>query len=245
MENWKNDWGNLTIIILPILASLAPLLISELYWLILTEVVIIIFIFFGWLQTNFQKDSINEWKQKFYKTEHERDHLLNSIESIPEEVIKHLFFHWNLSYRDRITIYRYNEDSFIPVGRFSVNRELKKLGRNKYPKEVGFIGKAWNDGYFYVDNLPEYEGNEKLYIDLVSEMSGMKKNELKKITMKSRTYYCKTLMNNGLSIAVIVVESLDKVFPNKDIMYNDLKGYFGKVLVSTIELNLPAGKGDQ
>lgn len=246
-KNWKNDWGNLLTILLPIGASLAPIFINNIILLIITEVIFIIFIIIGWIQTNNHKESIDKLKLNFYKTEHERDHLLNSIQGIPDEIIRHLFFHWGLSYKERITIYRYNEDSFMPVGRFSVNRELNKRGRDKYPKEEGFISKSWTEGYYYIDNLPEYEGNEKNYINYVSELSGMKKTVLKNITMKSRTYFCKNLLfNDSEAIAVIVVESLNQKLPiDKDEINNDLDGFFGKVLVSVIGPNLPAGRGGE
>lgn len=208
-------------------------------------IVIVVFLI-GWIQTNHQKESIIELRRKYYRMENERDHLRNDKESMPVEIIKHLYKHWNMGYDERITIYRYDSEHFVPIGRYSRNREIIKRGRNKYPKDEGFIGKCWQNGHFYIDDLPDYNSNEKDYIDEVTKTCFIKKGDLRNMSMKSRTYFCGNLVNKSeLAIAVIVVESLKNKLPvTKEELIKDLNGFFGNVLVSTVEANLPLGKGD-
>lgn len=248
-KNWRSDWGNFFIIVIPVITSIFYNNINAFKYNWAIWIVAVITFLIGWVQTNHQKDSIIEIRRKLYRAENERDHLRNDKESIPYEVIKSLYNHWKLGYQDRITIYRYDLEHFVPVGRYSQNRELKKRGREKYPKNEGYISECWHSGYFYIDSLPNFKDKdkEKEYIEKVAEESKMKKGELRNISMKSRTYFCKNLMDsNGLSIAIIVVESLKEKLPvDEKQLTEDINGFMGQVLTTTVEVNLPLGKGDE
>ena len=248
LKNWKSDWGNLVVLIFPFMLAIpfVPKFIIELKYSWIAWLFIIVGFIIGWFQTNYQKESIIELKRKYYRMENERDHLRNDKEAIPVEIIKHLYKHWNLGYNDRITIYRYDLEHFVPIGRYSKNREINKRGRDKYPKDEGFIGKCWRNGYYYINKLPDYSSNEKDYVAKVTSECSIKKGDLRSISMKSKTYFCRNLLNKSeVPIAVIVVESLnDDLSVSKEKLNADLKGFFGNVLSSTVEANLPLGKGD-
>lgn len=245
IKHWKYDWGNLIIIIFPVLITF-PLIRDLVDYTWYTPILFAVIVIIGWIQTNYRKDSIIDLKREYYRMENERDHLRQDKESIPYEIIKEMYKHWNLGYDDRITIYRYELEHFVPVSRYSLNRELKKRGRDKYPKNQGFISKCWHKGHYHIENLPDYLTDEKGYLDQVSKLSNMNKGDLRNISMRSRSYYCKNLINKtDLPIAIIVIESRNKKLPiNVDRLNEDLDGFHGDVLVSTIEVNLPLGRGD-
>ncbi len=245
IKNWKQDWGNLLIITFPVLLAI-PFFqdIIKLHWTI--PVFVIIFTISGWIQTNYHKESVLTIQDSYDRLLEIKSHLTYTMESIPIEIIRHLYNHWNFGYDDRVTIYRYAKNDFVPVGRYSKNVELNARGRNSYPKDEGFISKAWLNGEFHIDNLPDYSQDPERYIDAVIKANKIKKGTVREMSMQSRSFYCKNLTNQyDTPIAVIVIESLSKQLPiEHEKLSQDLDETFGKILVSAIESNLPIGKGD-
>ncbi|MER2009032.1 MAG: hypothetical protein ABS939_16405 [Psychrobacillus sp.] len=257
---WKSEWGNLLILIIPLglaFPKLNEFVNSTWYY---TTIAVILFLI-GWIHTNYQKSNIfdlnNKLQDQKNKLQDEKnktsslqntiESLNNTLEAIPEMIIKYIALHLELTYKDRISIYRYdvNAELFISVGRYSPNREYTKKGRKEYPRDKGYIAKAWMNGTYYKTNIPDYLDDNKAYIDYVSEESGIDKGILKKVTMKSRCYFCKNLLNNHEAIAVIVIESMDPMLSHSEKKLDEvLEGPFGKLLVESIENNLPIGKGE-
>lgn len=139
----------------------------------------------------------------------------NSIEMI-ELNLAYLYEKMNLNNNARITLYKFINDEFFILGRYSKNAELKKRGRNSYKKE-GLIFKAWQEGkYFKTNGIPSHQnknGNfNKKYYDTLNKIAPIDKTTIINMNMKSRSFYLKTFENiNGLeSTSIIVIESLDE-----------------------------------
>jgi len=245
LKNWKYDWGNLFIIVIPVLFAI-PFTYSLITFSWIGSVIAIILLLLGWLQTNYHKDNIKQKRRDYIRVKDERDHLNNSMISIPYDIIRRLFKYWKLGYNERITIYRYDEEGFIPVARYAKRPELKQRGREVYPKNEGYINFAWIRGECSVHNLPSFKENKEEYLEKVNKESNMTKKDLKGLTMQSRAYFCKTLTDDlDNSIGIIVIESLDTTIPVNDEQFSaELNGFYGKILVSVIEPNLPPGKGN-
>ncbi|WP_424474849.1 hypothetical protein [Oceanobacillus kimchii] len=247
-KDWKAELGNFLLVIIPILLAfpiIHEFIISELQWIIL----LVFIVAASWIYSNYQKKSKSDLILEKGQLDMKIDSLNNSLdtqteflESVPFMITKYIFHHLGLDYNDRITIYRYNKDKFIPVGRFSLNKEFSFLGRKEYPKDKGYISKSWGKGELYVDGLPSYENHPKQYLEKVSKESNMEKGVIKTLSMKSRSYYCLNLEYNQEPVAVVVVESLEPSFKEFDLMEETLKGEFGKLLSESINNNLPIGK---
>lgn len=241
-ENWKYDWGNLILFLVPVLMAIPKMIeYMDLYWYI-PYILILIFLV-GWIQTNSKKESIIEISRKLHKSEDEKEHLINNMESLPVEIIKDMYKYWKFDYDERITIYRYAEEHFVPVGRYSINQEYNQPGRERYSKDEGFIREAWRNGEFSIENLPDYHQNKERYIEYVSQKSNIRKGTLRNISMKSRSYFCKNLVNKShFPIAVIVIESKKENLPITTVeLSHHLEKGFGPILVNAIESILPLG----
>lgn len=201
------------------------------------------FIIVGLIQSNYQKENKEEIIRDNYFLKERISHVSNTLESMPIDFIKILYQYWEFKYQDRITIYRYEKDNFVQVGRHSINVELRRNGRSKYPKDEGFISKAWENGTFYIENLPDYNKEPDKYLDETVKVQKINKGTIRKISMKSRSYYCKNLTNQKNDpIAVIVIESkLPELPVCSEKMEEDLEGVLGQYLVKSIEMNLPIG----
>lgn len=243
LKNWRSEWGNLGLIILPVLLSLTyftELLESNsLYtWIAIFLIVIC------WIQTNHNKDQLQDLRTSVSLLEHETDILQGTLESIPQIVLQGFYDELGFSYSDRITIYHYRDEKFFPVGRYAKSPELKKSGRSEYPKDKGFISLAWKSGQFLIEDLPDYNKEPNVYKERVLEVSGMGKGIVKELSMKSRCYYCVNLDDAHSSpVGVIVFESLCPELPiEKKRIDFILNSEIGKVLVKTMEANIPAGR---
>ncbi|ADH98311.1 hypothetical protein [Salisediminibacterium selenitireducens] len=246
-KKWKTNWGNFIVILIPLFLALLDFYDIDLglFWLIIVGLIFII----GWFQNINKVQDIEEYEKiiKDYGEQKERlefqlEHLNSSIESYPERIIKFIAKELNHDFSDRLTIYRFDKktEEFIPLGRYSKNNEIKKIGRSKYPKNKGYIHKAWTQGEFFIESLPDFETDPKAYVDFMHRDSNLEKKVIRELTMKSRSYYFKTLSNkDDESIAIIVFESLDAGFKcSKNDMENLIYASLGELLVESIDRNL-------
>ncbi|MDG5789777.1 hypothetical protein QA612_20160 [Evansella sp. AB-P1] len=243
-KEWKMNWGSIVILIVPILVSLPTVnvYIEQSPWFIALVIIIVVI---AWLHSNRIVRNISALKRKLSAVENQRDTLVESLEATPTMIVNHLYQEIGLTSKDRITIYRYHDDEFINIGRHSLNVDFNKKGRYSYPKDKGFIGQCWAGEEVYKENLPKPDNSLDHYIDRVSKLSNIEKGVLRKLSMKSRCYYCRKLINHKNSpVAVIVFETIDKSFRDKKKTIGDaLDGQFGKLLLESKENNLPVGKG--
>lgn len=118
-----------------------------------------------------------------------------------------------LTAEDRITLYLHipKTDTFINIGRESPNHKLCKGGRKSY--KDGFIREVFNDVEKFQNIEADPIREREKYILEVSRKSGMRKRDVRNLTMHSRSLYgnvIKTLSGN--SIGVLLIESNCKDF---------------------------------
>lgn len=148
----------------------------------------------------------------------------NSID-IVEIHLAYLSEKMNFTNNERITLYKFINDKFYVLGRYSGNSELKKRSRNSYKKE-GLIFKAWQGNKYFKNSgipIPDEKNRTKFkrgYFKTLNEIATIDEETVWNMKMKSRSFYIKTLKDlNGLGqTSIIVIESKnDKAFVEKDI----------------------------
>lgn len=131
------------------------------------------------------------------------------------------FFKISNNQGGRVSIYKIQNDKFILLGRYSNHNEYNKRGRDSYPTNKGFISEGWNKGEFSIYDIPKWtksnSGREyKNYVKNFckeNDIGNIDDATLKKITMKSRSFFIKTI-ENGKSdsrqdIGIIVFEKME------------------------------------
>lgn len=147
----------------------------------------------------------------------------NSIE-IVEIHLAYLFEKMNFSNNERVTLYKFINDKFYVLGRYSSNPELKKRGRSSYNKE-GLIFKAWQETKFFKSSgIPIADtrrGKFKSgYYRIINELALINEETLWNMKMKSRSFYIRAFkdLNNLEQTSIIVIESKkDKAFEEDSI----------------------------
>lgn len=148
----------------------------------------------------------------------------NSID-IVETHLAYLFEKMDLNNSERISLYKFIDDKFYVLGRFSSNPELKKRGRNSYKKE-GLIFKAWQLGKYFknsgipVPNISTRSKFRRGYYKVLNEIVSIDEETVWKMKMKSRSFYLKALKDssNVENTSIIVIESLnDNGFQSSEI----------------------------
>jgi hypothetical protein len=143
----------------------------------------------------------------------------NSIE-IVQIHLAYLFEKMKLENSERISLYKFIDDKFYVLGRFSSNPEFKKRGRSCYNKE-GLIFKAWQLGYYFKNsgivnpNMSSRTKFRKGYYKVVNEIAIIDEKTVWEMNMKSRSFYLKALKDssNVENTSIIVIESInDKGF---------------------------------
>lgn len=189
------------------------------------------------------KGSVSELNEKNLKLKDQKEHLEGVLASLPEEFSRLLSMKWGLKSDSRITIYRYDSESFIPVSRYSKNPDYDNINRESYPKDVGYISKCWTtEEGVYIKCLPDPMKNEQSYIDYVNKETKMLKKDLRELTMKSRSYYGKTLFDeNEKALLIVMVESTKDEIHNIEEVKSDLEGTMSKFVISLVNSNITPG----
>lgn len=151
------------------------------------------------------KKSINIYKDEYYKL------CSNNILSMFK-----IFF---ASHNERISIYKFNDNHFILLGRYSKNQNFNKKTTYQYSAEEGLIGKGWNDGEVIVNGAPKWSKNNKSdYNNFMKQICNIKDKRLNNLTMKSQSLYILTLHDNSTAEdpdGIIVFESMNPIKVNK------------------------------
>ncbi|UJH92721.1 hypothetical protein LZ575_09825 [Antarcticibacterium sp. 1MA-6-2] len=110
-------------------------------------------------------------------------------------------------------MYKFQNDKFYIIGRYSSNPVLKDIRRTNYDSDQGLIAKAWQKGEFFLNSgVPDYghkARTKKNVHDFFNRISKIDKEVLEEMTMKSKSFYLKAFMDSkGFQrTSIIVIES--------------------------------------
>lgn len=110
----------------------------------------------------------------------------------------------------RVSVYKYENDAFKLLGRYSNNPLYNKKGRESYPANEGFIALGWAHEIYEIYNIPQWTKNGKDYKDAVKELCNISDATLKNIKMKSCSFFIYRLDNEDSRppLGIVVVEQL-------------------------------------
>lgn len=200
IPEWQKDWHGITIDV------------GRITYLILGVAVILFIILSRERKKTVKKleDTAEEKSQTIGDLETSVNELVTEINELFNSYLKLLVKNLNLTYEERISVYKIHDDRFQLIGRASESTRLEKTGRGTYPIDEGFIGLGWDRGEYFVDDLPDpnTEGGPKRYYERVSKEVSISKHIVEKLNMKSRSYFVIRLEGfDNKPKAVIVLES--------------------------------------
>lgn len=144
--------------------------------------------------------------------------LKKSIKNYQEEYYKlcsnnilHLFESFYSTGGERISIYKHQGDHFTLLGRCSKNSAYNKNTDYKYSDNEGLIGKGWSENEVIVTGSPKWVKNGADYKMFMKNQCNITDKRLKKIRMKSRSLYVKTINDHNTASnpdGIIVFESM-------------------------------------
>jgi hypothetical protein len=110
----------------------------------------------------------------------------------------------------RVSVYKYENDAFKLLGRYSNNPLYNKKGRDSYPANEGFIALGWANEIFEIYNIPQWTKNGKDYKNAIKVLCNISDSTLKNIKMKSCSFFIYRLDNEDSRppLGIVVVEQL-------------------------------------
>lgn len=156
----------------------------------------------------------------------ELEQLKQALQSLPYDLLHDFSDILKLENSERITFYLYKENKFINIARHSNNSNFVKTQfGNTFEPNDNYISKCFhneNDDFFMKGSLPDPDTNFDKYCQAMSkDFSNFDKEELKKVTMKSRCYFGKKIYGYDRNpIGVLMIESKK---PNLSIMIDGSK----------------------
>lgn len=113
---------------------------------------------------------------------------------------------------ERVSLFRWEGDGFILVGRHSPYTKYERAGREQYPPEEGCLGEAWRDGRAVEKGLPpagqsqpwnaRWRAAQRSRHRVPDETSQL-------LTMPSRSYVAYRLQGPERAVGVLVFESIN------------------------------------
>ena len=132
---------------------------------------------------------------------------------------------------ERISLYVLDLEFFRCIGRHSNDEKYRARPNKMYPKEQGFIGKAWRVGGVTTSDLPDPNVDLDAWVNSNTSSVNISQDTLAQIGMKSRAFHCVRIINSkSASVAVIVFESSSGKLPNSETILAD----FGKDEIRTV-----------
>uniref|UniRef100_B8HMZ2 GAF domain-containing protein n=1 Tax=Cyanothece sp. (strain PCC 7425 / ATCC 29141) TaxID=395961 RepID=B8HMZ2_CYAP4 len=118
---------------------------------------------------------------------------------------------FNFGTSERISLFKHDGNALVMVGRYSSNPLFNKKGKGILPVDEGVVGKAWSDGYAFVNDLPEStQANDFDYIKVCCLGWKMNRDTARNLFMKSRTIAAFAIRDNrSQPIGVLVLESMN------------------------------------
>ncbi|HFI0084495.1 TPA: hypothetical protein ACGO1A_001816 [Streptococcus suis] len=152
-------------------------------------------------------------EDKILKLEDAVEHLKQAFKSLPTDFLHDFSDKLGLGNHDRITFYLYNDKRFVNIGRHSNNSSFGKTQfGNTFEESDNYISKCFHneqDDFFIRVGLPNPDINFEKYSQMMcKDFSKFDKEELKKVTMKSRCYFGKKIYGSDRNpIGVLMIES--------------------------------------
>lgn len=167
-----------------------------------------------------------EVEKKYLVIERYSESIGLYLEDIPKEFLRNVSKFLDLKNSERISLYVLAEDKFFIIGRYSENPTYDRKGRESYPVDCGYIAKCLkNDNgkdYFIRLGLPT---NKKKYLETVKNETGMSEEEVKVLSMQSKSYFTRVIKDEkNKNVGILVVESTKSKFTmNAEEMESKLK----------------------
>ncbi|CAI8914631.1 hypothetical protein [Chryseobacterium sp. IT-36CA2] len=166
----------------------------------------------------------NSQSENIQKLENQIQKINQNSIDIVEIHLAYLFVKLGLGDNERISIYKFINDQFYVLGRYSSNPELKTKSRRNYKKE-GLINKAWElKKYFKNNGIPLPDKNRtkfrRGYYKILNDIAPIEEETVWKMKMKSRSFYLRAFddLNELARTSIIVIESKnDNAFQESDI----------------------------
>ncbi|MBF0598453.1 hypothetical protein [Faecalibacter rhinopitheci] len=150
-------------------------------------------------ENNELKESLKNSKREFYK--------------LCSDIIRSTFtdFYFSSNGNGRISIYKYDNNSFTLLGRYCPNPLFNGPGRAHYAENEGLIAKGWQKDEFIEFNIPKYSKKGREWKRYMKSICNISDSSLETIKMKSCSFYIQRINNEDSRnpLGIIVVEMLN------------------------------------
>lgn len=225
-KNWKLYISNLILYLIPFIViepKLNKYIVGKFVYV--TILLVILFLFNEFMKTNelmendIEVTKIKEENRSLEKKCSDLEGYSESIglflENLPKEFLKNVSEFLDLKNSERISLYVLDGEKFRIIGRYSENPKYDRNGRCEYPSDCGYISKCLgnNNGnsYYVKEKLPKKLSK---YVEAVSKDTGMNKDDINNLSMKSRTYFTRVIKDrHNKNVGILVIESMNSKLP--------------------------------
>lgn len=156
---------------------------------------------------------LSEKNDKILQHEDQQEQLIQTLKSLPTNLLHDFSEKLGLDNHDRITFYVYIDGKFVNIGRHSNNSNFVKTQYgNIFQENDNYISKSFHNesGDFYIRvSLPNPKKNfEKYCQDIQKDCPEFNQEKLTNVTMKSRCFFGKKIYSSDKKpIGVLMIES--------------------------------------
>lgn len=226
IKNWKSYIFNLILYLIPIIVinpTISKYIVNRfVYFIIFIGIIFLINEFIKTIELMENDLEITKIKEKNKSLEKKCCYLEEYSESIglfldnlSREFLRNVSEFLDLKNSDRISLYVLDGEKFRIIGRYSENPNYDRTGRSEYPSDCGYISKCLgnNNGnsYYIKEKLPEELSK---YVEVVSKDTGMNKDDINNLSMKSRAYFTRIIKDRyNKNVGILVIESKKSKLP--------------------------------
>ncbi|HGQ0871297.1 TPA: hypothetical protein ACLX9M_000341 [Streptococcus pneumoniae] len=225
-KNWKLYISNLILYLIPVIViepNVSKYIVGKFVYVII--LLVIIFLFNEFMKTielmknDLEVTKIKEKNKSLEKIRSDLEGYSESIglflENLPKEFLRNVSEFLDLKNSERISLYVLDGEKFRIIGRYSENPKYDRNGRCEYPSDCGYISKCLgnNNGnsYYVKEKLPKKLSK---YVEAVSKDTGMNKDDINNLSMKSRTYFTRVIKDrHNKNVGILVIESMNPTLP--------------------------------
>lgn len=225
-KNWKLYISNLILYLIPVIViepNISKYIVGKFVYVII--LIVIFFLFNEFMKTvelmknDLEVTKIKEENKNLEKIRSDLEGYSESIglflENLPKEFLRNVSEFLDLKNSERISLYVLDGEKFRIIGRYSENPKYDRNGRCEYPSDCGYISKCLgnNNGnsYYVKEKLPKKLSK---YVEAVSKDTGMNKDDINNLSMKSRTYFTRVIKDrHNKNVGILVIESMNSRLP--------------------------------